>query len=81
MSRCGGCALRRVRGLAAGQLEDELSRRRGWWHRPSRKDPFSEDDMWSRALERRGWRLPAEPAMPRSVAELGGGEPAPAIGK
>jgi len=53
-------SLRRLRvyagyaGWAAGQLEDELSQD-AWVVAPAeQEDPFSEDDMWSRALERRG---------------------------
>jgi putative transcriptional regulator len=56
----GNESLRRLRvyagyaGWGAGQLEDELSQE-AWVVAPAEEeDPFSEGDMWSRALERRG---------------------------
>jgi putative transcriptional regulator len=56
----GNESLRRLRvyagyaGWSAGQLEDELSQD-AWVVAPAeQEDPFSEGDMWSRALERRG---------------------------
>lgn len=56
----GNDSLRRVRvyagyaGWSAGQLEDELDNE-AWVVAPAEpEDPFSEDDIWSRALERRG---------------------------
>ena len=56
----GNESLRRLRvyagyaGWAAGQLEDELAQE-AWVVAPAdEQDPFSEGDMWSRALERRG---------------------------
>jgi putative transcriptional regulator len=56
----GNGSLRRLRvyagyaGWSAGQLEDELEQE-AWVVAPAEEeDPFSEDDIWSRALERRG---------------------------
>jgi len=56
----GNESLRRLRvyagyaGWSAGQLEDELEQE-AWVVAPAEEeDPFSEGDIWSRALERRG---------------------------
>jgi putative transcriptional regulator len=56
----GNDSLRRLRvyagyaGWAAGQLEDELEQE-AWVVAPAEEeDPFSDGDIWSRALERRG---------------------------
>ena len=56
----GNDSLRRLRvyagyaGWAAGQLEDELDQE-AWVVAPAEEqDPFSDGDIWSRALERRG---------------------------
>jgi putative transcriptional regulator len=56
----GNDSLRRLRvyagyaGWGAGQLEDELEQE-AWVVTPAEEqDPFSEGDIWSRALERRG---------------------------
>jgi putative transcriptional regulator len=56
----GNDSLRRLRvyagyaGWTAGQLEDELEQE-AWVVAPAEEqDPFSDDDIWSRALERRG---------------------------
>jgi putative transcriptional regulator len=56
----GNETLRRLRvyagyaGWSAGQLEDELEQE-AWVVAPAEEeDPFSEGDIWSRALERRG---------------------------
>jgi putative transcriptional regulator len=53
-------SLRRLRvyagyaGWAAGQLDDELEQE-AWVVAPAEEqDPFRDDDIWSRALERRG---------------------------
>jgi putative transcriptional regulator len=53
-------SLRRLRvyagytGWAAGQLDGELEQE-AWLTAPAEEeDPFSDDDLWSRALERRG---------------------------
>ena len=53
-------SLRRLRvyagyaGWGAGQLDDELEQE-AWVVAPAEEhDPFSEEDIWSRALERRG---------------------------
>jgi putative transcriptional regulator len=56
----GNESLRRLRvyagyaGWSAGQLEDELEQE-AWVVTPAEEqDPFSDGDIWSRALERRG---------------------------
>jgi putative transcriptional regulator len=56
----GNESLRRLRvyagyaGWSAGQLEDELEQE-AWVVAPAEEeDPFSDGDIWSRALERRG---------------------------
>jgi putative transcriptional regulator len=56
----GNDSLRRLRvyagyaGWSAGQLEDELEQE-AWVVAPAEEqDPFSDDDLWSRALQRRG---------------------------
>jgi putative transcriptional regulator len=56
----GNESLRRLRvyagyaGWSAGQLEDELEQEAWVVAAAEEEDPFSEGDIWSRALERRG---------------------------